>query len=285
MYASSVVLSRFLTLVAWALFPSVLQAQGGSPGINPRAGTQIHGSVMDRLSGDPIPIAPVVLFPPQSADQPVWTGVTDETGRFLTEILPLTRYRVTIEAAHFSTLEGEVVLEEAGEVDLRVQMVRVDYALDPVIALAVRRSRLERVGFYDRLEVGIGHFVTREQLVASEQSSVSEVLREVPGVRIVPGIARASRILLRGGCLPRVVLDGLLLTGRVVVDDLVSTYDVEAIEVYHGASAPILYTGETTCGVVMVWTRNPGSTEGRPGSWKRTLIIVGMTLVTVMGFK
>lgn len=280
----------FALLVALALTlgpPSLqdLHGQSRSPGTSPRAGTVIFGSVLDRSSGEPIPGAAVLLLPGDPEGQPLWSGATDEAGRFRTESLSLGRYRVAVEYLGFSPLAGEVVLEDAGEVDLRVQMVPVDFALDPVIALAVRRSRLEQVGFYDRLEVGIGHFVTREELVQSEQFNVSEVLREVPGVRVFPGIARANRIQLRGGCLPRVVLDGLLLSGRVVIDDLVSTYDIEALEVYHGASAPILYTGETTCGVVMIWTRDPGPGDAPPGSWRKNLIILGFTVVTMLGFR
>jgi hypothetical protein len=79
------------------------------------------------------------------------------------------------------------------------------------------------------------------------------------------------------------VIDGMMLQGPVVIDELLSTMHVEAVEVYHGATAPIRYAGQTNCGVVMVWTRDPVTTEGRPLSWKRVAAAVGLGLLAFFG--
>ncbi len=263
-----------LSLVGW---PTTVVAQTTIPR------TEIFGTVLDRVSGEPLVDAVVVLSPGDS-ERESWTGVTNGSGRFRTTGLPLGEYDLSVAATTFKPLRGMVELEQPGTVDLRVQMVPVDFALEPVIAAATRRSRLEEVGFYDRLRFGDGHYITREELDEHAPFNVSEVLRGVPGVRVLPGIARANTVLLRGGCVPRVVLDGLLLSGPVDVDYLLPTIDIAGIEIYHGASAPILYTGETTCGVIMLWSRVPDLAEAPTHTWKRSIFILGFTIITMLGF-
>ena len=46
-----------------------------------------------------------------------------------------------------------LLLPEAGIVDVRVQMVPVDFALEPVVVAARRITKLEREGLYERRRV------------------------------------------------------------------------------------------------------------------------------------
>ena len=266
-----------IALLSVPVSSAPLAAQDGTPQ------TEVFGTVLNRVTGDVVAGATIVLSPQDTSGVP-WTGVADPAGRFRTFPLPDGRHGLTITIEGYSTVEATLRIDGPGAVDVRVQMVPVDFALDPVIAVAVRRTHLERVGFYERLRFGDGHFITREELDHHAPTHVSDILRGVPGVRVLPGIARANQVLLRGNCVPRVVLDGLLLNGPVDVDALVPTIDVEGIEIYHGASAPILYTGETTCGVIMLWSRTPDGTQGQPHTWKRTFIILGFTIFTMLGF-
>ena len=244
---------------------------------------EVFGTALNRLTGEPVSGAAVVLSQEDVPGTP-WTGSSDASGRFRTPPLPLGRYELTVTSEGYASLEGSLGLDGPGIVDIRVQIVPVDFALEPVIAIAVRRTRLEQVGFYERLRFGDGHYITREELDHHAPTYVSDVLRGIPGVRVLPGIARPNQVLLRGNCVPRVVLDGLLLSGPVEVDSLLPTIDVAGIEVYHGATAPIQYTGETTCGVIMLWSRTPDIEEGQPHVWKRTIIILGFTVFTMLGF-
>lgn len=257
--------------------PSLLTAQDSA------LAAEVFGTILDRLTGDPVAEATAVLSP-EATEEVSWTGASDGNGRLRTPPLPLGTYEIAITHTGFSTVVRSVHLDQPGAVDIRVQMVPVDFALEPVVVIAARRSRLEEVGFYERLRFGDGHFITREELDEHAPTNISDVLRGVPGVRVLPGIARANQVLLRGGCVPRVVLDGLLLSGPVDVDNLLPTIDVAGIEVYYGASAPILYTGETTCGVIMLWSRTPDGSQGEPHTWRRTIIIVGFTILTMLGF-
>lgn len=271
------ILPAALVLLAVAVGPASLTAQAGA------LRAEVFGTALNRLTGEPVTGAAIVLSQEDTPGTP-WTGRSDASGRFRTPPLPLGRYDLVVTSDGYAALEGSLGLDGSGTVDVRVQIVPVDFALEPVIAVATRRTRLEQVGFYERLRFGDGHYITREELDHHAPTHLSDVLRGIPGVRVLPGIARPNQVLLRGNCVPRVVLDGLLLSGPVEVDSLLPTIDVAGVEVYHGAAAPILYTGETTCGVIMLWSRTPDAGEGQPHTWKRTIIILGFTVFTVLGF-
>ncbi len=78
------------------------------------------------------------------------------------------------------------------------------------------------------------------------------------------------------------MIDDILMAPPVTIDDVVSVNDVEALEIYHGTSAPIDYNGLTTCGVVMIWTRDPVA-EGQPFSWGKVLFVVGFGVFAIFG--
>ena len=71
------------------------------------------------------------------------------------------------------------------------------------------------------------------------------------------------RVRVRGGCSPRFVIDGMLLAHPVTIDDLLPAVEVEALEVYHRAAVPVSYAEQTACGVVTLWTRDPGDGGGK----------------------
>ena len=248
------------------------------------ADAQIGGVVADRRSGRPLPAATIRIRAAGSAAEDTdWTGTSDGDGRFRSTFLPFGEYEVTIQAPPFTALEGSFTLREAGLFDLRAEMVGPEYELDPVIVFAGRASRLETVGFYERREVGLGNFLTRDELLVLNPTRISDVFREIPGARSVPGTAGLNdQVRLRGNCIPIVVLDGLRLANPILLDNLFSVNDLEAIEVYQGATTPIEYTSITTCGVIMLWSRVP-SVQGRGFSWGRVAFIVGFAIVMLFG--
>ena len=86
----------------------------------------------------------------------------------------------------------------------------MDFALEPVIVTARRETRLDRTGFYQRAQRGIGHFIPRSQIEAASPRELSDVFRQIPGVSIIPAAIGlgAMEVRLRGRCEPQVVLDG-----------------------------------------------------------------------------
>ncbi len=288
-------MKRRTALLCGGILPAILfvvgrpiagLAQDPAADGDPAERVELVGSVVDRRTGEPLPAAMVELFPFPVEGEPIWSGQSDARGRFRTESVPLGAYQLGVEVLPFTGLAHPIVFSEAGIVDVRVEMVRVDYELEPVVVSARRQTNLERSGFFERQERGMGQFVTRDEIEASAALRVSDLFRRIPGARVVRGsrggIERES-VRLRGGCMPRFVIDGMMLNGPVVIDDLLATTDVEAVEVYHGANAPIRFAGQSSCGVVMVWTRDPVTAEGSPLSWRRVVAAVGLVLLAFFG--
>jgi hypothetical protein len=129
-----------------------------------------------------------------------------------------------------------------------------------------RRRRLLSE-FYDRKARGFGHFITREDIESRNPANLSDMMRMVPGARVISsrvggtGTVRFNRALMAPGrdCPPQYWVDGVKTWGFNIDDVLPS--DVEGIEIYPGASTvPPQYNtkeGTTICGVILIWTRIP----------------------------
>ena len=249
------------------------------------AGTvRLVGTVVDRLSGEPVPLVSVEIAGPGSPREPVWTGLADGRGGFLTDPLGPGTYELRVAGRLFSPLSHLLLLEEPGVVDLRIEMVRARYELQPVIAAARRENLLERAGFYDRQITSGGTAVDREEIEERDPHLVSDLLREFPGVQLRTGgeLGEGADVRLRGGCRPLYVLDGVVLTGAGSLDEIVSVVDVEGMEVHHQASVPIEYRSLTNCGVIMLWTRDPGVPVRHEFSWRQA-IWAGFAILTLIG--
>ena len=282
----------FAAVTLPALIVSVLvssRAAGAQERAPPGAdGTvRLVGTVVDRLSGEPVPLASVEIAGPESAGsarEPVWTGLADGRGGFLTDPLVPGTYELRVAGRLFSPVSHLLLLGEPGVVDLRIEMVGARYELEPVIAAARRENLLERAGFYDRQITSGGTAVDREEIEVRDPHLVSDLLREFPGVQLRTGgeLGQGADVRLRGGCRPLYVLDGVVLTGAGSLDEIVSVVDVEGMEVHHQASVPIEYRSLTNCGVIMLWTRDPGVPVRHDFSWRQA-IWAGFAILTLIG--
>jgi hypothetical protein len=119
-------------------------------------------------------------------------------------------------------------------------------------------SRL--AGFWARSRLNIGHFVTRERIDRANSTTLSDMLREMPGVRIGPSRNQGKSIRLRGAsCPPLVFVDGFPASAGEFDIDMIDLKSVEGIEVYSGnASVPPEFLGPRDldrCGVIAIWSR------------------------------
>lgn len=124
-------------------------------------------------------------------------------------------------------------------------------AVDPLVADIERRWRTRATGTV------LGGDAVR----ARSTVFVTDALRAMNGIRIVPVGGMGQQILMqgyRGECAPVVWLDGApirTLGGSFFLDDLVVASDVAAMEVYPRASSvPAEFSGMNDCGAVVVWT-------------------------------
>jgi hypothetical protein len=52
------------------------------------------------------------------------------------------------------------------------------------------------------------------------------------------------------------------------MDQILPVMDLEAVEIYHGASLPVEF-GSSPCGAIVVWTRRGTPSDGSGSFWRR----------------
>ena len=123
----------------------------------------------------------------------------------------------------------------------------VDTAADATIKLR---------GFYERRAGNRGRYFLSADIDASTGKRLSEVIRDVPGVRLLPAPSGTATAVRFRGCQPLVWVDALRNVGEEL-DAVVAIGDVAAMEVYVSpATVPAQFRDmRQPCGAVLVWTR------------------------------
>jgi hypothetical protein len=225
-------LGRALLLGILAGVPVSVVGQGA-----PGGSAVLNGVVEDRSLRTGVAAASLRLV--QEGVDGAFTGpsfqaVAQANGSFGFTSLPLGRYQLTVEALGYADLVEEITLQ--GDAHLLIGLVPQALELDPLVVLSRRSRYLDGVGFYQRRDaVRSGSTFTREEIISSGGYLVSDVLRSVPGVTLRRTRTETPVILLRGGCRPDVVVDGINLGVNVLIDDVVRPRDLEGLEVHRGA--------------------------------------------------
>lgn len=256
--------------------PHPLAAQG-PPDSVVRSPATVTGEVVDVESGDPIPGALVTLA--ALADTGVVPPVqADSAGGFLFPPVESGRYLLHIARIGYRTLTDTILLARDGETRVQASMVPDAVDLEAVVVTAVRRTPPFMRDFQRRRARGIGSFITREDIEEQRPFVTSDLFRMLPGVRVVPrGATGGAALQMRGGCRPQLYIDGVAAGPEMSVDLSLQPHDIEAVEVYSTAGAPVQYA-RSACGVILVWTRVPQPVANGRSFWKRLAIVSGLAL-------
>lgn len=267
-------------LLLTAATPAAVDAQVRERTRVGRSGPGIGGVVVDRVTGQPLEGAAVAVellagdADTLAAPAPV---VTDPSGRFVVDQIADGRYRIEVDRIGYRTMTDSMDYQAALGLRIDVQMVEEAVELEPLLVVAEARSlHLESAGFYDRRRRGLGRFVTREEVLADHALRISDLLRTMPGVRMRgAGALREEVVVLRGGCVADIYVDGVRLAPPAPVDALLQPTDLDALEVYHASEVPARFR-TTSCGAVVFWTHapNPG-TMANPFTWRKVLAVAG----------
>ncbi|MFO7893404.1 MAG: TonB-dependent receptor [Longimicrobiales bacterium] len=254
-----------LALLALAIGAADLAAQGR---------VQIQGTVVEEASGDPIPAVDIVARAPDG--RYLLSTMTDDSGHFEVEV----QYTdgVQLFASRIGYMKNKTPVLRFDEhtyfeVELRLSPDAVLLAPLKVVSRGVEERSGVLSGYRSRVGTGMGHYITREQIERTDPAFVSDLLAQVPGVRLTSsgsGTRRAVSMARSVGrnCGVQIYMDGVLITKRlptptgsivdgVVVDEVVAPNSVEGIEVYRGLSTvpAQFFTPDAGCGVIAIWTR------------------------------
>jgi hypothetical protein len=168
----------------------------------------------------------------------------------------------------------------AGET-VRVALVMAPQAveLEGITATSWGRSmRLRDNGFYHRQRMGMGAFMTGDEIDRIRPLRIPELFRRMRGFVVMPAPNNSAHDVVyssRGmngfsSCAPEVFVDGAKLSrgarDQVDILELVRPEAVEGIEGYSSpATIPVEYNAMgSACGVILIWTRG-GPRSETPG--------------------
>ena len=271
-------------------------------------GGMVRGSVTDSLTGAPAIDALVTVLWNRPEVVARRTAVvserhavtrTDSAGRYVICGLP-SEVRLTVEAAAAGRRSAAKPLLLLASGDLAVHDLAIGTATVVASAgrptpqaAAVSPTPINRAmrDFERRRRRGNGSFLTRAQIDKSNASRLTDLLRRMPSVTVLPSDNGSIMVELRGSkrvtfsgttilsdtgsstsrlpappqgttsvsvdnCPAAFLLDGLAIDGGSSVDLEMRPGMLEGIEVYTPAQVPIEYASRfSECGVVMIWTR------------------------------
>ena len=244
-FGSCTAAMRFTLLVS-SLSPAPLAAQSGTAALT--------GRLLDHVSHEPLSRAKITLL-----------GVgreasSDSVGRFTQTGLAAGTYVVQVRAVGYSAATWIVQLSD-GEVHNQVfELEGLPVVLDSL--LVERRptfAEARRRAFDLRRASGRGYFITPAQIEAQQPRSLSDLLRNIPGVRMTcRGSGRCTVRMSRGPdqCNPDYVVDGFPATNSTSLD--MSPAGIIGIEVYATLSeTPMQFLrADNSCGTIVIWTRS-----------------------------
>jgi hypothetical protein len=237
----------------------------------------VAGRVLDAESEKPIDGAEVLLV----GDATEISRETDNSGAFMFPRVPRGAYQLVVEHLAYGTRSETIEIVGSERIDLQLRLTMEPIELEPLV-VAIRRRYLSprMLEFYERVDHGLGYFITRADIENRMPGRITHMIADAPGVQLVQaGESSLSRRLhfrrhvrWEAGqtvpCWPTVYLDGGRvqdggpeIAGRPLsemdIDDLVLPADVEGVEVYDGAGGlPPRFGGSFGgCGVIAVWTR------------------------------
>lgn len=256
--------------------PGPVQAQGAD------AASTVQGQVVDQESGRPLAEVAVSLASGPGGTPGAGTRITNAEGRFRFRSVPPGTYRIVATRIGYRERTDTLEVEAGSDLEMYLPLTVSPVPLAPITVEVTRHAPGPLDDFQDRRRTRPGTFIDREQIENRHPIYFSDLLRMVPGARVVPGRFSGSVVLLRGGCRPRLWVDGVPISSSPEgVDAIIQPLDVEAIEIYHASELPAEF-GSSSCGAIIVWTRR-GEPTGRAGSfWKRLALGLGFLTLGIL---
>lgn len=202
-------------------------------------------------------------------------AVSDDRGHFTLRALPRTALHITVRRLGF--LPAAVDWKPTADSrSLEIRLTEIAHSLAVVEVREHREPYDGRLaGFNARRARKVGYFVTRGDIDRKNGFNLTDVMRAVPGARVITMRgALGKTVLLRGAtCPPLVFVDGFPASAGPFDLDMINIQSVEGVEVYSGAaSIPLEFIGPRgleQCGVIAIWSRpadaprrrNPGAAE------------------------
>ena len=228
----------------------------------------VQGTVVDDITGDPIATAEVAVL---DADEAVVArSVSDVDGQFEVRLPDEAPYHLRVARIGYATSTSTVFSVAPGQTaftDLRLGIDPV--VLDPIEAVVDGQfAVLARGGFYTREQVGLGYFLTPEEMDTKPGLiTLDDLFNRAPGVVVrfedfgTSFDVFSTRGL--GGCRMSVAIDRIVVQiggrGRASMywSNMIRIPEIAALEVYPNRTGVPEWMGghRAECGAVVIWTK------------------------------
>jgi hypothetical protein len=239
--------------VGWSLIASALLLAGQA------SAQSLIGRALDEQTNGGLAAADISLIDRSGGVRA--RAITDSAGWFRLSAPAPGQYTVQAATLGYATSTSTSIQVAHGiELHIEIRLSSRAVPLEPLRVVAERRLRVGLLAqYYDRAQwsrnTGLGRVYMRDDIERMHLTRVQNLLAQNPP---------------RAGCAMTYMLDGLTMS-RDDIDRSIMPEDVEGVEIYRAKhQVPVEYWGRTTCGLVLVWTRN--DRVGVPWTWKRALI-------------
>jgi hypothetical protein len=144
-----------------------------------------------------------------------------------------------------------------------VRLPKYVNVMDPVVVTARRTASLDVVGFSQRKKTGMGYYLGPDQIERMHAQYLTDVLRQVPGIRVssTPDgdvVVPTRGASLTGGSCVQYYVDNMPWQSMQPgdINQFVSGHEIAAVEVYNGPGAPAQYTRANGCATIVLWTKS-----------------------------
>ncbi len=277
---------RPLSRLSWlGCLGALFAAGGGTPPLQGQAIDSIsvvRGQLLEHETGIPLDGAAVSLASGPGPTRGIGTRVTNSDGRFMFREVRPGSYRLIVRLIGYQELRDTLEIGPGAEVDLSLSLSVSPIELEPLVVVSDRRPPPGPLRDFERRRESMnGTYFDREEIERRNPFRFSDLLRLVPGARVMPAGPFDNSIRLRSGCRPVIWMDGMRLSTGEGIDHLIQPLDLEAVEIYHASELPVEF-GANSCGGIIVWTRRGEPSVGGGSWWKRALFaLVFLTVALV----
>ena len=206
-------------------------------------------------------------------------AVSDDQGHFTLRTPSRSTLHITVRRLGFMPAALDWV-PATDPSPLEVRLTEIAHSLAVVEVREHREPYDGRLaGFNARRLRKVGYFVTRSDIERKNGFNLTDVMRSVPGARVITMRgALGKTVLLRGStCPPLVFVDGFPASAGPFDLDMINIKTVEGVEVYSGAaSIPLEFIGPRgleQCGVIAIWSRPADRVRRRPAGGSETTVV------------
>jgi hypothetical protein len=191
-------------------------------------------------------------------------ALTNEKGEFTMTKLPSGSHVLLARHMGFGAETVPVDLTSRQPQRVTIKLPKFVAMMDPVVVNARSAASLDRVGFSQRQRTGTGFYMGPDQLKNINGLYLTDILRRVPGLRVVSSqdgdVVTSSRGVssLTGGDCVQYFVDDMPWQSMSPgdINSFVNAHEVVAMEVYQGSNTPAQYSRAMQgCTTIVLWTR------------------------------